>query len=282
MNKIAILLTVFNRKLKTIECLKKLNKSIEILNENCRVEIFLTDDGSTDGTYEAIKSQFPEIHILQGSGNLFWNQGMRLAWNEASQKDDFDFYIWMNNDTYIFEDAISQLFECYQQQLHTTVKETIVVGSCCESIATNEFSYGVRNDEKKVVPNGTIQNGNMMNGNFVLIPKNIFHKIGNLSSNYTHAMGDYDYGLRALENGFQIITTKKYVAVCETNKGIPDWKNPKVSFKKRWKSLHSPTGLNIKEYKLFKKRFWKEEYYLSILKVYLRCFFPSIFNKTKE
>ena len=104
-------------------------------------------------------------------------------------------------------------------------------------------------------PNNSIQEGNMLNGNLVLISKKVFNSLGNLSNNYTHAMGDHDYGLRAIEKGIKLITTRFYIATCASNKGTPNWCNPNISLVKRWSALNSPLGLNLKEYRLFKNGF---------------------------
>ena len=66
---IAVLLTVHDRKNKTLRCLENLYK--QVLPNYLRLDIYLTDDGCTDGTPEAIKRQFPKVHIIKGDGNLF-------------------------------------------------------------------------------------------------------------------------------------------------------------------------------------------------------------------
>ena len=80
-------------------------------------------------------------------------------------------------------------------------------------------------------------------------------------------------------SGIELITTKKYIATCESNIGLPKWCDPRINFFNRWKALHTQLGLNIKEYKIFRKRFWPKNYIMSILKVYLRCLVPSFYNK---
>lgn len=82
---IAVLLTVHDRKNKTLRCLENLYK--QVLPNYLRLDIYLTDDGCTDGTPEAIKRQFPKVHIIKGDGNLFWNRGMYRAWEEAAKQD---------------------------------------------------------------------------------------------------------------------------------------------------------------------------------------------------
>ena len=73
MKSIAVLLTVFNRKEKTLQCLGNLYKQLPI--QGYSVDIYLTNDGCTDGTPEAIAQKFPEVNIIHSKGNLFWNRG---------------------------------------------------------------------------------------------------------------------------------------------------------------------------------------------------------------
>ena len=81
LNRIAVLLTVYNRKESTIKCLRNLHQcEMPIDNE---LEVFITNDGCTDGTPEAIREEFPEVHIVEGDGTLYWNRGMIAAWKEA-------------------------------------------------------------------------------------------------------------------------------------------------------------------------------------------------------
>lgn len=275
--KIAVLLTCHNRKEKTISCLNSLFKANLLLNYS--LELYLVDDASIDGTRKAITNFFPNVTIIRGNGNLYWNQGMRLAWKTSVKKNIPDFFIWLNNDTNIDEDALLHLFQCYNEYISINSTEVIVVGSCRNKIDDDKYSYGLRKNHVKIIPNGKIQNGNMLNGNLVLISKAVYTKLGMLSNCYTHAMGDYDYGLRALENGIELITTRKYIATCESNIGLPKWCDPSINFFNRWKALHTPLGLNIKEYKIFRKRFWPKNYIMSILKVYLRFLVPSFYNK---
>src|SRR3989442_11615885 len=78
--KIAVILTCFNRKQKTIGCLNAvLTQSIY---REVQIDFFITDDGQ-DGTSEALGYMIPGINLLQGNGSLFWNGGMRLAWAQA-------------------------------------------------------------------------------------------------------------------------------------------------------------------------------------------------------
>lgn len=281
MLKTAVLLTCFNRKEKTKRCLSNFLKQ-ESLPENMTFDIFLVDDGSTDGTADMVRKDFPLVHLIHGTGNLFWNQGMRRAWQSAELYTKFDFFIWLNDDTYIDINCLNTIFLNYYQAKDISKTEVIIAGACSESIYSKIFSYGGRDDQGPIIPNGELQKCKYINGNIVLIPRQIYEAIGILSNEYTHGIGDFDYGLRALENKFSCFTTTNYVGICEPNSKLLECYDPNIGFIKRWKNLHSPRGLNIKEYILFRKKFWGKNWIIFAIKAYVKMFIPKLYNYKKN
>ncbi|KOH46926.1 glycosyltransferase family 2 protein [Sunxiuqinia dokdonensis] len=277
--KIAVLLTCHNRREKTLLCLKALFQAR--LKPNYKADVFLVDDGSTDRTGEAVKENFPKIHVIQGDGSLFWNQGMRLAWDTASRNGNYDFYLWLNDDTILDESALEELLNCYQKAFHKDQRPSIIVGACESDAQNNDFTYGGRNEEGAVLPNGDLQICKYMNGNAVLVPQAVFEKLGNLSPEYTHGMGDFDYGLRAQNDGFVCYTTRKYIAVCPRNEGVGAWCNSQTPISKRWELLYSPKGLNLKEYNIFRRKFWGWRWIIYAIKAYLKILFPLFYSSLK-
>ena len=273
---IAVLLTCHNRKDKTLNCLSSLYACI--VPENYLFEVFLVDDGSTDGTSIEVKSKYPLVNVIEGTGDLFWNQGMRLAWQNAIKVKDYDFYLWLNDDTLLDKDSLIKIIEVYIEAKDIEKKEVIITGACRKELNDNSFSYGGRTNSGPVYPNGQIQRCKFINGNSVLVPKEIYQKIGILSNDYTHGMGDFDYGLQVLKNGFFCYTTKNYIATCSPNEGIPDWCNPRVPLKKRWELLRSPRGLNIKEYIKFRKKFWGTKWIIYAIKAYAKMINPKLYQ----
>ena len=61
-------MTVYNRKAKTLRCLETLCGTLAPHDGQFQVAVYLTDDGCTDGTADAIRGkEFPvPVHILQG------------------------------------------------------------------------------------------------------------------------------------------------------------------------------------------------------------------------
>lgn len=276
--KIATLLTCHNRKEKTLKCLNSITAQ-HIPKQVGKIDVFLVDDGSTDGTSEAVKSKFSHINVIHGTGDLYWNKGMRLAWETAFIYDDYDFYLWINDDVNLEEGALMELLDCYTQAFSIYNNDSIIVGAFYNNQKEKEFSYGGRNKNKNIIPNGKIQECKYINGNTVLVSKKIFQSLGNLSSDYTHSMGDYDYGLRAISNGFRNISTKKFIGSCSPNKGR--WHDQSVSLRKRVELFYSPKGLNYREYVVFRKKFWKNKWIIFSLIAHFRVLFPRLYNLLK-
>lgn len=275
--KIAVLLTCHNRRSKTLLALEALYK--QKLDLKYSLHVYLVDDGSTDGTALAVQDKFPSVRIIDGNGSLFWNQGMRLAWKTASYVSSYDFYFWLNDDTILYQDGLEELLECFYQALELDGKESLITGACCAESGRKNFSYGGRSDFGPVIPSGKLQKCKYINGNAVLIPKGIYRDLGNLSSDYTHGMGDFDYGLRAQKAGFNCYTSRRYMAVCPPNEGIARWCNPATPLRERLRLINSPQGLNLKEYNRFRRKHWGYKWIFFAIKAYIKVLYPSLYFK---
>ena len=86
---ISVLLTVYNRKEITINSLKTLFTLIKNDSQN-NYDVYMTNDGCTDGTEKLVKQLYPKVNIINHNGNLFWSRGMNLAW-ETAIKTKFPF-----------------------------------------------------------------------------------------------------------------------------------------------------------------------------------------------
>ena len=230
--KIAVLLTCFNRKDFTIRCLSHLYKLGQ------KVDIYLVDDNSTDGTYIEVRKQFPEVVLISGTGNLFWNRGMLLAWEHAAHKK-YDYFLWLNDDVVLYDNSISEIFECCKMSNYKAIITGII-----ESHDKSQILYGGADLNKKLIaPNGLLNEVRYMNGNFVLIPSSVFEIVGYLDGRYHHDLGDVDYGLVAIKNNIKVLTTRIAIGSGEVNKNCRIRK-PHTSLANRFKKLYSPLGSN--------------------------------------
>lgn len=274
MKNVAIILTCYNRVEITLACLNSLY--ISDFPNRISKDIYLVDDNSPDGTGKIVKEKYQKINVIQGTGSLFWNGGMRLAWDTAARCKEYDFYLWLNDDIILEPGSIKQLFDDFEK-----VNEPSIITAACNSKNTNSFTYGGRNESGPVLPNGQPQICKFINGNMVLVPKVVYQTVGNLSPKYTHSLGDFDYGLRAQKAGFSCYTTSEYLASCETNP-LRDWCNPNISLLNRIELFMSPRGLNFAEYFYFTfSHFGLFASITASLKAFFRVLLPSTYNYIK-
>ena len=275
-NRIAVLLTVFNRKKQTILCLESLFR--QEIPEGYSISVFLTDDGCTDGTTQAVLQQFPsKVNIIQGDGNLFWNRGMWTAWNIAAKEYDYDFYLWLNDDTVLMEGALARLLVSSR----ANGDRAIIVGSTVDTETHEILTYGGRGVDGSIPScEGQDVEVDHFNGNIVLIPRTVYISLGNLDYYFTHSKGDFDYGMRARKAGIKMFQCGEILGECDAHPVTDKWCDPRLPLSTRWKCLKRPNGmppnesfhLNLKHYGL-----------LSAIKVffsiYLRCLCPQIWVK---
>ncbi|MBS1751526.1 MAG: glycosyltransferase family 2 protein [Bacteroidetes bacterium] len=272
---IAILVTCYNRRDKTIQCLKNLFSQAGI-KEDFTIEVFLVDDGSSDGTSEAVNMQFPQVHIIPGNGSLYWNRGMHLAWQKAKESADFDYFLWLNDDTDLMPDALIEMLDC------VAIKndEAIICGAIC-SKQTGLFSYGGRTEDgKEILPHNSMPSCHVINGNCVLVSRNICNAIGILDPAFPHALGDFEYGLRAAHNGFEVVTTRKYIGYCERSSVPQQWCNSKVPLNRRVKALYSPMAYchPVHFFRFEKKYYGLAKALKHYCSIHLRLLLPSLWK----
>ncbi|MDP5230063.1 MAG: glycosyltransferase family 2 protein [Cellulophaga sp.] len=271
--KIAVLITCFNRKEKSVHCLKQLFSNVP---QNIELKVFLVDDGSTDGTSEAISSEFPQVRIIQGTGSLYWNRGMHLAWKTATDEGSFDYFMLLNDDTFLNDDALEELLYCAD----ATQNKAVISAAFC-SATTGEFSYGAKDNKgKSVIPNGQVTTCFYINGNCMLIPNAVYQKVGILDPIYPHAIGDFDYGHRAMAKGFNLVTTRNYIGTCEPNEKLPTWCYGDIPFKKRVASLYSPLGNSHPKYYFVytKRHFGIKKAVWHYFTIHLRLLIPGLWK----
>lgn len=280
---VAILMTCHNRKEKTSACLDSL------LGESflgLRLTVYLVDDGSSDGTFEAVAQKFPQVRLLRGNGGLFWNRGMHKAFAEALV-DGHGFYVWLNDDVELFQNALLRLVQCYNQ-LKQGTGESIVVGSMCARDDLDKVTYGGMRRESGFKPTKLIVvqpdpdkpvEVETMNGNLVLIPSSIALVVGNLDPLYEHAMGDTDYGFRARQQGFSVFVAPGYMGICDRNSQADTFEDASLTLRERWQKIINRRGLPPRSWLHYTRRhagpLWPIYFLWPYVRVGLGCFTRS-------
>ncbi len=283
---IAVLLTCFNRKQKTLQCLSSFYASS--FPHNVVFEIYLVDDGSCDGTKEAIEEQFPEIVLINGDGNLFWAGGMRLAFDVAHKVKDYDSYLLLNDDVVLEPNFFANILETRNHCFNIHEKGGIYSGSTRDN-NSNLTSYGgsllikgINNMAYQLLePTNYPQPCHLANANILFVEKSVIDKIGFLDEYFIHGIADFDFSLRAVKADFPVYITPGFCGSCVNDHGN-NWSDSKI-LKERIKYLKSPLGLSYEQYLFYIKRHFPQQLTMSVIKLWLRTFFPFylVFFKSK-
>lgn len=287
MNSIAVLLTCHNRKDKTLACLSSLYKAIDQVNGYV-FDIYLVDDGSTDGTGEAVRNKFPDVHVIKGNGNLYWAGGMRLAWNTAIKTKNHQAYLLINDDVVLNNDCICKLIEAENFSVEKTGKKGIYVAATLDK-KMGEITYGgIRITAnhfilktQKVIPNKFPQKCNMANANILWVSRETVDKIGIFNEKFTHGIADYDYTLLANEKKIPLLLAPGIGGYCSNDHGV-NWKNSDAKLKERIAYLKNPKGLAYHEYLYYIKKHFPLYLPYSFFMLWMKTLFPFLWDRFKH
>ncbi len=285
MKQIAVLLTCFNRKDKTISALNHLQSALYKCPQ-LSISIYLTDDGSTDGTGEAVKEKFPEVKVLQGTGDLFWAGGMLNSWEEALKKP-YDAFLLLNDDTNVKEDLFNHILQTHQYSLKDLGAPGIYIGSTKDeksgsltyggAVFTNRFMFKFH----FLPPNGQIQSCELGNANIMLVTSEVVSKIGILANGYRHGVADYDYTLRALKEKIPLLVLPEYAGTCAHDHDNIYDTFPDRSFKERFKLLNSPLGLDFSSNFLLMRKHFPIRVPFVLFAAILKVIYPKLYIKSR-
>ena len=279
MNNIAVLLTVYNRKDKTIRCLSRLFDQYDV--GRFSLSVFVVDGGSTDGTADSIRSLFPSVHLSVHHG-LYWAGGMYAAWKLALESGkEYDYILLLNDDVEINEDCLTELLDADSQIKTKYGHSGVYVGATCDPIS-KEYTYGgiSLKTGNSVIPNGEFQKCDLANANIMLIPKEVYEKVGILSNEYIHNNADFDYSLRTIQTGFSVYILPHYLGTCARDHGKP-WLSMSVPLKERIKYMYSPTGLSYADNLIYTKKFFPKKFLRVKIMLWMKTLFPFLWENFK-
>lgn len=207
---VAIVIPVFNRKQITLNCLRQLN---EIIPESASFKVVIVDDGSTDGTGEAVKESFPDAVVLAGDGNLWWTGAINVGVQYALDSG-FDYVLCLNDDLELDTQFYQQLMLVAEKHPNALVSSVKLVkqDDGTERVNTAGFEREGffleitgpdtgENYEEEAFPE--VIEREILTGAALLIPCEVFRRIGLMDEkHYPHNWGDFEFTLRAFLNGF--------------------------------------------------------------------------------
>ncbi|MGA0608370.1 glycosyltransferase family 2 protein [Phenylobacterium sp. VNQ135] len=271
---VTVIVSAHNRRQQTLSCFDALFGGNSGTHH---IRVVLTDDGSTDGTADAVRASFPSVEIVAGNGALYWNRGMLAAWRHALTCNT-DYYLWLNDDTELRPGALDALIALQQ----TAPPKTIVVGRIVDS--EGKPIYGALRRVESDIKLGGVRiwrrirtelappdegSSDTFQGNCVLMPSSVVDDVGLLDPVFWHSEGDTDYGYRAKAAGYDIRQAVEPVAIGTYNDAF-EQKRSRLSFD-TWRYVFThPKGRRFSETSIYIRRYYGPSWRLRLLFFYAR------------
>lgn len=223
--KVFIIMACHNRRDSTLRCIRSAHEAAD--RARLAIHVTLYDDGSSDSTAEAVSAQYPHTKILRGTGADYWARSMSIA--EASVLDairrnaaEHVYVMWLNDDVVLDVDAFERL-----QKAANQAPDDIIVGAVRDPISA-EVTYSALTRRGRhplsyavVPPSSAAETVEIFNGNLVLIPGATAILIGGIDGEYSHALADIDYGLRAKAESVGVKLAPGTYGTCARNPTPP-------------------------------------------------------------
>ena len=251
---LAVIIPTYNRK----ACLRTLLSQLYNQEKSdLALEIVVVVDGSTDGTLEMLDDDFPEVHIVKGTGDWWYTKSMNEGFKYA-EKLKPDYVLTLNDDIEIGEDYIKKLLESFSK-----VDNRSIMGSIAFTIEQpyRVFYSGIKKEiwwrNKSVRYHKLLLRGNpkdfngvysskALPGRGMLIPFSILNELDGFDNKFLQYGSDFDFCFRAAKKGINIYISYDAQIFCHhkaTSKNSSFIKNSFSSFINGFFAPHSRSYL---------------------------------------
>jgi GT2 family glycosyltransferase len=201
--KVCFIIVTFNGEKWIRKCLSSLELS------KVHVDAIVIDNGSTDGTQDIIRNDFPNVQFLQLEQNLGFgaanNIGIKMALENGS-----DYAFLLNQDAWLIDNALSTLIQMHQKYPSFGIISPIHVNASRTALDYNFSTYLVPDKAELFYSDlffnklKEIYEVEFVNAAGWLIPRDCLSKIGYFDSLFFHYCEDKNYCHRILYHGYKI------------------------------------------------------------------------------
>ena len=258
---IHVVIPVHNRLKFTKTCLTSLRNQKKITNLN----IIVIDDGSSDGTFDYLKKNFPDITILKSDGSLFWCGAVNFGINYVLKiAEENDWILLVNNDAELKSDALYHLIKSSKKKnrkaitgsltLSSKDKQTVIKsGTIIRSWFFNITEHIFKDYKYNHLSNLEPKEVDLITGRCLLHPIEIFKKVGNYDSiTFNHYGGDDEFSIRAKRYGYSVLLCPLSVVFLVEDKKISPKKFTISNFLYSLFNIKSSSNI-INKFRLTKK-----------------------------
>lgn len=185
-------------------CFNSLRKS------TVKPDVFVVDNGSTDGTQAYIQVNYSEILFIQSENNLGFGRANNLG-IEYAINNGYDYVYLLNQDAWVEKDMLEKLISVSKENPKYGILSPTQMQADMKSLDKN-FAYNIHvkpevfksfNDYFKEDKTGVVELDYIMAAHW-LITRECIMKVGAFSPSFPHYGEDNNYCHRVLYHGLKI------------------------------------------------------------------------------
>ncbi len=220
LKKLEIVTPVFNRRDETLQCLRSISRAD---TTDLELHIIVVDDGSTDGTSDAIRASFPDVEIVVGDGNLWYTAGTNRG-IEAAMRHDPDYILAINNDSIFDEKCILNMVECAEKHPRSVIGALLLNWDTPHRVFQVSPRWELWKGGYRHWHNQTVWTVpprpwevELIVGNCVLYPVAAIREVGLMDEKHLAQFGDAEYTPRMRRSGWRLIVEPRARVFCKPN-----------------------------------------------------------------
>ena len=196
MKKVLVIIVTFNGLKWADKCFTSLRKS------DFPVDVFVVDNGSSDGTPEYVREHFPEVKLYCTGENYGFGKANNIGL-EYALSEEYDYVYLLNQDAWVQPDTISCLVEAMEADPSYGILSPLQMTA---SMTAPDPRFAAKCLDRPV---GTYLKGRIYDVPFVmaahwLISRRCVETVGGFSPAFRHYGEDDNYIHRAVYHGFKV------------------------------------------------------------------------------
>jgi GT2 family glycosyltransferase len=213
---VSIIIVNYNGKKFLKDCISSLTKTNY---EN--FEIIIVDNGSSDNSTDFVKTNFPEVRLLE----LNKNYGFAAPNNMGAKISRGKYLVFLNNDTTVTPDWLNELVSALEKNKKITIGQSLLVLPNGQIDSSGDFIDELGRAYSLTDKPSETRNILSAKAACMIIRKDIFLDMGGFDESYFVSFEDVELGWRAWLWGYQVFVIPKSIVYHlggQTIKDIPD------------------------------------------------------------
>jgi len=189
-------------------------RHLDGLAEACS-EVVVADDASTDGSVDAVRREFPKVHVVEAPEHLGASGIRNLGIRFVRERFEFDYLLFLDNDAFVEPDTLTRLLDAIESDGATGIVTPKAYQDLAArrlhlagELAVNLYTGRVRDvgaGEVDIGQHDTPRRIAVCSGFTMLVRREVVEQLGGFDEAFgLAAWEDVDFCLRAGQSGFEI------------------------------------------------------------------------------